>query len=268
MKPQVYRLRAIDQLEISARTAFRRRIASRAATLAIAAASFVPVIFLAGCGDQFVGGKIESKVAECLPDIIGPADSYEVSVTGHAAKMISGKISQMTIHGKGVRLHQDFRVDDLVVEMKGVRFDTGSNQLTGTDETTFQVTLSDKSLTKYIAKRQPDLKQLKITMTRGKATVETRPTVLGVSAGVSLAGNLQLLPANKVNFVPDQISVAGLNMPGMVVDYVTKRINPVMDMSLANFPAEIHHLAVLNGEIRVSGTADLNHGMQVAQQGR
>lgn len=216
---------------------------------------------ITGCGEHLVESKIASGIEDRLPGIIGPAKSYDVSVDGKTTKMLSGKVALISIHGKGVQLQQGLAVDDLVVEMRGVTFDTDTNQLTGTEETTFQGLLSDKVLTRYVAKRQPDLKQLKITMCRGKMTVLTRPSLLGVSAGVSLAGDLRLEHGNKVNFEPDRMSVAGLSMPGMVVDFITKRINPVMDLSLAGFPAQIQSLAVVNGGVQVSGTADLSHGL-------
>jgi hypothetical protein len=232
-------------------------------TSSILIAAVLCAAFLSGCGERLVEAKIASGIEKRLPTIIGPAKSYDVSVEGRTTKMMSGKVSRISIHGSGVQLQPELAVDDLVVEMRGVTFDTDNNQLTGTDETTFQALLSDKVLTSYVAKRQPDLKQLKITMSRGKMTVQTRPGLLGVSAGVSLTGGLELAPGNKVCFVPDRMSVAGLSMPGMVVDFVTKRINPVMDLSLAGFPAQIVDLAVVNGGVRVSGTADLSRGLGV-----
>jgi len=216
---------------------------------------------LAGCGEGFVAGKIESRVERRLPEIIGPADSYKVDVSGRTAAMISGKLSKMIICGKGVTLQRDLKVDDLIVEMRGVRFDTETNELVSVEETTFEAVLSQKSLTRLIAKKRPELKELKVELRDSKATVSTRPSVLGLSAGLSLTGVLHLEPKNKVSFIPDRISVAGLPAPGFAVDYVSERINPIMDLSLAKFPAEITELTVSTGRLTVCGKADLNRGL-------
>ena len=227
---------------------------------------FASVMFLAGCGERLVANKIESRVERRLPSLLGPADSYEVSVSGRTAEMISGRLSELTIHGKNVQLQPDLNVDDLLVEMRGVRFDTDKNRLSSVDETVFEALLSEKCLTRFIAKRQPDLKELRIELKRGKATVRTRPSLLGLSAGIALTGDLEVAAANKISFIPDRMSVAGLPVPEMALNFVSERINPIMDMSLARFPAEIHDLTVMTGRIRVRGTADLSHGLSTIEK--
>ena len=219
------------------------------------------VALLAGCGERLVADKIESRVERRLPDIIGPADSYEVSVSGRTPKMLSGRLSELVIHGRNVQLQPDLNVDDLVVEMRDVEFDTGKNELTGVGETAFSAVISGKCLTRFIVKRQPDLKELKIELRPGKATVRVRPSLLGLSAGVAITGGLEVAPSNKISFIPDKMSVAGLPIPERALNFVSERINPVMDMSLASFPAQITRIAVMAGRIRVEGTADLRRGL-------
>ncbi|MDO8585980.1 MAG: DUF2993 domain-containing protein [Armatimonadota bacterium] len=158
---------------------------------------FTLLALLTGCGERLVANKIESRVERRLPSLLGPADSYKVEVSGRTTKMISGRLSELNIHGRNVRLQPDLNVDDLVIQMRGVRFDTDENRLTGVEETVFEAALSEKCLTRFIAKRQPDLKELKIELKRGKCTVRTRPSLLGLSAGVALTGDLEVAPANK-----------------------------------------------------------------------
>ncbi|MDO8589464.1 MAG: hypothetical protein Q7T82_20775 [Armatimonadota bacterium] len=63
------------------------------------------------------------------------------------------------------------------------------------------------------------------------------------------------------------MSVAGLPVPERALNFVSQRINPIMDMSLARFPAEIRDLTVMTGWIRVRGTADLSHGLSAIGKG-
>ncbi|MDO8683276.1 MAG: DUF2993 domain-containing protein [Armatimonadota bacterium] len=230
--------------------------------------TMIPIIIsaallLAGCGEGYVGRKIEAGVAKRLPDIIGPADSYEVSVSGRTTKMISGRISHMTIHGKGVRPAGDLFVDDLIVDMRDVEFDTDKDRLSEVGETTFEATLLEKSLNQYVSTRQPDLKDLKITLKNGKATVYTKPNIIGsfISASITITGCAELGPRNTVNFVPDKLSVAGISMPEIAIKFVTERINPVMDMSLAKFPATIKSVSIIDRGIKIKGIADLKNGL-------
>jgi hypothetical protein len=227
----------------------------------------VLLVALAGCGDRLVARKIEAGVKAKLPEIIGPADSYEVSVSGRAARMISGKVSEINIIGNGVRLKGETYVDELVVQMRDVVFDTDKNSLREVGGTTFQASLSEKSLNRLACARQPELDGLKITLGNGMATVQARPGLLGLSANVTLTGRMELGPKNSINFVSERMSVAGIQTPGMVRDFIMRRVNPVMVLPTSGFPATLTRLTVMSKQIKVDGTADLVTGMRTAGKG-
>ena len=210
-----------------------------------------------------MSNKIEDGLEERLPSIIGPAESYEVEVSGRALKMIDGRLAKILIHGRNVKL-QGFPVDDLEVEMRGVVFDKEKSQLESAEQTLFTAIVGEKTLVNYIRRNQPDIKDLRLKLANGAMTVQTRPRALGLSAPVSLTGKLRLRPGNKVDMDTDTMSVAGLNVPGRVIDFIMNRVNPVLDLSLGNFPAVITKVTIQPGAIKVEGTADLTHGMQVA----
>jgi len=236
-------------------TAYRGR-----SVIFLIAAAVGLIVLSAGCGERLVARRVESAVEARLPELIGPADSYDVHVSGSTAKMLSGHVRRLVMQGDGVRMRGGLRVDELTVEMLNVRFDIEKNALQGADETRFRARVSESALTRFVSARQPDLKDLRIELDSGAATVRTRPGLWGVSANVAMIGRFELAGANKVDFVFDRMTVAGVSMPDRVKDYVMERINPVMALPTSGFRARLESIEIRRRRLLVDGTADLTNG--------
>ena len=221
-------------------------------------------LLLSGCGKGLITRKIESGIRDRLPGIIGPAESYEVKASGKTTRMMSGQVSRLELRGKGVRPVGDLYVDDLIVRMRNTTFDVGKGELLSVEETTFEATLLEKSVTQYVARSHPELQDLKIEMADGKALVKVKSSILGLGAEAVLAGRLEIASGSKLNFVPDHMSVAGLPVPNALVGVVSRRINPALDLSNLEFPVVLKNVVILRGAVRVEGTADLTSASQTA----
>jgi len=241
----------------------RRRVARAVVVLAVAS---LPLL-LSGCIKESVTRKIESGVRSRLPSMIGPAESYEVKASGQTVKMMSGQVSQLELRGRGVRPLGELYIDDLVVRMRNVKFDVDKSELQSVEESAFEATLLEKSVTQYVAKSHPDLQDLKVEMADGKATVRAKSSLLGISAEMVFTGRLEIASQSKLNFMPDQMSVAGLPMPDALVGLFAERVNPVLDLSTFRFPIALSGVTILPGAVRIEGTADLTHTSKTVNQG-
>jgi len=105
---------------------------------------------LAGCAGDIINSKVENKIKESLPKLIGPAKSYDVEVRGPHSKMIKGHIKKLVIHGKDVWMLPDLCVDKLEVRMADVKADRKKSALKSVGETSFDAVISEKSLNEYI----------------------------------------------------------------------------------------------------------------------
>jgi hypothetical protein len=146
---------------------------------------------VAGCVGDIIDSKVEKKIAESLPDLVGPAKSYDVEVHGSKGKMIKGQIEELIVHGEEVWLTPDLCIDALNVRMKDVVADRKKSELKSVGETTFEATLSEKSLNGYIDKIRTDSPKIKIKLLKGKMMVHGRPKAWIVSANVDVTGSLE-----------------------------------------------------------------------------
>jgi len=57
----------------------------------LAAAAAVAAILSSDCASSLVSGTIERRMKEKLPELLGPADSYELEVSGGTVPMTRGR---------------------------------------------------------------------------------------------------------------------------------------------------------------------------------
>lgn len=218
------------------------------------------IIFSAGCGKSTLTSRIEGGIEARLPEIIGPARSYKVEVSGNTSRMVKGRVAQVRIHGEGVGITDDLTVDELHVTLDDVTFDRRAQSIKSCAATNFKALVYEPTLNDYLRNERPDLDDLRVRLRQNRMLVHVRPTVLRISFGVDLEGDLRIVDSDKVHFKVDRLALAGLKMPGLIAGYVEERINPVQDLSVAGFDAKIKRVRIIPGTLLMEGTADLGSG--------
>lgn len=209
---------------------------------------------LCGCAGKIVSNKAEDKIAEKLPELIGPAKSYDVKLHGSTKQMIRGKVDEIKIHGDDVEVVPDLTINSLDIDMKGVEADTKTSTLKKVRETTFQATVTEDSLNRYLAavrKEKP-----RVELQRGKMVVIVREQLLSLSSDVRLTGRL-VSNHDELNFKVDKLEVAGIKTPNIAARAVEDQINPVMELEFKGFAPELTSTKIETGIITVEGTAQL-----------
>ena len=206
----------------------------------------------AGCTGRLVSHAVENEIEACLPNLIGPAQSYKVEVHGPAGKMLRGRIRQLVVYGKGVWAMPDLCLDALEVRMKDVVADPGSMALESIGEVAFETTILEKSLNEHLAHSRAD--GLRVELLDGRVIALARPKVLGIPTNVRLTGSLAARE-DKLDFLVDRFEVAGINTPSVAAKILEDRINPVISLKLAGFSLELTSAKVMPGAVRITGTA-------------
>lgn len=214
-------------------------------------------ILLNGCGKQLVTSKIEKSIAARLPEVIGPADNYKVEVSGHTKDMLQGEIREIRIYGKNVEVAPILKADELFVVLSDVQADTNTQTIKHVGSANFEAVVREPALNSYLRVAHPDLNELKVTLKKGRMLVHVRPSVIGISFGVNLEGDLFVVKPSTVNYKVDRLALAGLKMPGMVADYIEGKINPVQDLSDNALKINLDSALIEQGAIRMKGTADV-----------
>ncbi len=204
--------------------------------------------------------KIGQSVAAKMPQLIGPADSYTVGVTGGFFGIIRGRIDRLNIHGRGVKMPNGTRVDKLDVVLTGVHFKSDQT-VTKVENTSFDASVTEQNLNDFLRESRPDVPNAKVVIDPKKLTMSASPRVLGIRTPVTLEGTLQITEDTKLNMVLDKVRARGIVVPGFVRGRVMHDINPVMDSTKMGMPAKLKSVTLGKGQLTVTGVADISKAL-------
>jgi hypothetical protein len=221
-------------------------------------AALTGAVWLSGCAGGLVSGTVENRIEERLPEIIGPARSYDVAVDGPTRQIMQGKIRKLVIDGKDVWVLPELYMDRLTIRMQDVVADRETSTIKSVGDVGFEAVISEKSLNEYLARTRSD--SMKVELLDDRMVVLARPTVLRVPVNVRLTGHLVTSGLHLV-FRIDQLQVIGVSAPSVAADMVEDRINPVLDLGQLDFVPRVKSLAMEPGAIKIAGSAVLTGGI-------
>lgn len=227
-------------------------ICSRASALLL-----FPVLLLTGCSSLSPQTVAAHKIADALPQTLGPARHYDVQVDGDTLALTRGRARQVRIQGEDVQVAPGAVLDTLDLTAQDVSFDTQTRRLDHVGAVVFAGTMGQAHLSDYLARCRPDL-----TVTLRQDDVEAR---LPVAAGplhttATVYGNLTPTApgASTLDFAADRARLSFLPVPAFLVNRALDERNPVVDLSNLRIPVALQSADVENGALVLRGTADLD----------
>ena len=228
----------------------------------------VALSLCAGCSHVSPFRSIERSIRAELPQMIGPADRYDVSVSQSGAGLIAGRIPWIEIHGHNVRAIQGLNLDDLTVRLEGVRFSRATRAVREIEQSRFEARVAAGSIVQSIHSRSPGLREVGVGITRGEVQVHAAPTLLGLGVPIEVDGRLVLRGPTAIDFEASRVSVLRLGLPEFAVRRLEARINPLADLATLSFPVRLSAVRVDGDRVVVEGTATLNPAQLQAPGGR
>lgn len=220
------------------------------------------LVVLAGCGGGPVNRGVANAVKAQLPQVVGPADSWDVDVTGNPGTIIRGRVPCVLIHGVNVRMSPQLTMDTLDITAKDIHVDIAKRELKNIDSLTFCGALNQYELDHYMAatasgSKRPD--NLQVKLSDADMSVSFAQKLSFVSIPVQVDGRLNVSTAgdNKIDFIPSAISIAKINLPRELVNYSVKAINPAIDLSTMTFPVHLKSIRVTNRRVVFAGSAEI-----------
>src|SRR5205823_1036938 len=152
--------------------------------------SLIPALCLTGgCSRTSPFRAVERSIREQLPQLIGPADGYDVTVSRSSGSLIAGRIPWVAIHGRNVRAIEGLTLDDLEVRLEAVRFSRATRTVQEIGQTRFVAHLSAASIVNFVHRRSPNLRDVQVTISGGAVRVRTSPSLLGIGVPLEVEGH-------------------------------------------------------------------------------
>ncbi len=215
-------------------------------------------LLLTGCGvGQSPQTIVAHKIADALPQAIGPASRYDVQVSGDALGLARGRARGVRIVGQDVQMTPAVTLDTLTLEARDVVFDTKSRQVQSIGSSMFAASLGQAHLTEYLLHARPELS---VTLGDGDMTATLPVTVGPMHTTVAVRGTLTpTMPgASTLDFVADRGRLGVLPVPAFAVNAALGAVNPVLDLSRVKVPIGVQSADVVGGMLTIRGTAQLN----------
>ncbi len=215
-------------------------------------------LVLAGCGvGQSVQTLVAHKIADALPQAIGPAAHYDVQVSGDALGLARGRARGVIIQGQDVQMTPAVTLDTLTLSARDIVFDAKSRQVQRIGSGTFAASLGQAHLTEYLLQTRPSL-----SVTLGTSDLQaTLPVSVGpLHATVAVRGTLvPTAPgASTLDFVADRARMGVLPVPAFAVNAALEAVNPILDLSRVKVPIGVQSADVVGGMLTIRGAARLD----------
>lgn len=220
----------------------------------------------AGCAHRYADGKASDRVNAILPGYIGPADSYETHVASDSTgALLRGHIRSVHIEGHGVRLQPNLTVAALTLDFGEVMVDPHAGALRSIGSARFVCRISEGDLDRYVRSLRPDIPELSVALPGRSVRVTAKSALIGISAPVSVEGVLTPnLGFTTLNFEPDRAKVSFLPLPGLLLDYLSKRLNPAVDLTNLRVPIRVSRADVHDGMLELTGSVAPDDLMRAA----
>ena len=224
---------------------------------------FLPVALLstfalfAGCNP--VEGLVERGIEAELPEAIGPADRYDVDVTG--LQTSTGEADHVTVLGERVRPEGAPVLDRLDLDLRGVRYDRDAKRIDRVESARATARVLPADLAPFLdAHRNVRGPAVTLRPPDG-ATLRFRPEIggLAVPEGVAVEMTGRLVAEDgRVRFDVAEVRAAGLNLGGAVARRLSEAINPVVDLTDTDVSLRVTGVRVEAGAVIVEATGDLD----------
>ncbi len=215
-------------------------------------------ILLSGC-TRPINRTAESGIRKALPDVLGPAKSYDVHVDSAWERTLQGKLARVTIEGEDVRFQNGLVLDHLSLILKGVEVDTDSHKLRKIRETDFTLTIGEKNLNEFLVDEVIDgetLRKIRLQLLDNTILVKGERVVLGLGVPFEISGSLLIKGPSILELDTAQLRVVGIPFRGRVLQFLRKRIENAVDLSQLSFPMMVNEVRIEAGRLTLTGKAN------------
>jgi hypothetical protein len=212
---------------------------------------------LVGCGRE-INRAAEQKIADSLPDLIGPARKYQVHITNPADRTLRGKVSRVVIDGTDVELSNGLLLDAFHAELKDVDFDTKRKKVNSIKEIRFQATLGEASIDEFLAGETPPgetIRKVRVTFGEGnRVSIAAERVTVGVGVPFTATGPLRILSPTRLELDPTRLVVVGVPIEGVPLRFLKERFEGSLDLGSLPVAPSLTEVRTTPGKLILSGT--------------
>jgi hypothetical protein len=209
----------------------------------------------AGCGRPF--GRVERRIEARLPEVVGPADEYEVQISRSVASTLNGKVRWLEVHGRNVEPAPGMRLERVELRLEGLRLDQNFRQIRAIRRAEVEFDVSEESLNASLDQRSPDLREVDVDFVPRHIRIRVPGPLVDAEGPVEFEGEPVLTTPTTIDWKFSRLVVADYSVRSDVLRKLTEAFNPVVDLSRLKFPVQLTRVQVGERLLTVGGAASL-----------
>ena len=201
--------------------------------------------------------RVEQAIRSGLPEAIGPAAHYDVTVMGARRQDGAGLIEMDRVHVVGLRVRRNGApvLDRVEADLSGVQVDRKQNTLTALAGADVRISVRATDIAAFLQERGV-LEAVKVTFHESDViTITAHPVVAGYSlpggARVLLRGYL-IPEASQLRLNITDLRAAGFPVGTIPTQIVERLINPLVDLSALPVPTEVTSARVVGDSVIIT----------------
>ena len=199
---------------------------------------------LSGCSPaNLVAQGIERE----LPKYIGPADHYDVQITG--LDLSDNSAESVLAIGERVRPEGAPVIDQLMLRLEGVQYDKAADKLSQVGSARLNAIIKTADLVTFLEAYRNVRSANVVLRSPNSATLSIRPQLgdFALPAGITVEVSGQLVgQGTQLTFEVNKVTAAGIDVSSMTASRLSDLINPLAD--LRGLPIEVNIT-----DVRVAG---------------
>ncbi len=201
-------------------------------------------IALSGCSPaNLVAQGIERE----LPKYVGPADHYDVQITG--LDLSNNSAESVLAIGERVRPEGAPVIDQLMLRLEGVQYDKATDKLSQVGSARLNAIIKTADLVSFLEAYRNVRSAQVVLRSPNSATLSIRPQLgdFALPAGITVEVTGQLIgQGTQLTFEVNKVTAAGIDVSSMTASRLSDLINPLAD--LQGLPIEVNIT-----DVRVAG---------------
>lgn len=190
---------------------------------------------LSGCG--MGESQLEASLEQELVAVIGPADRYDVDVSGlypvvSGLSVAGGTAERITAVGHNVRPEGAPALERVDVVVSDVVYDGGTKSVTSVGDASMKIRVDEQAAREFLEAR-PELENVVLALVppdRVRIQSVVRSGDLKLPGAITVDGKFRAEGAQLLLDI-QEVSGAGLLLGGFLTDLISSALNPIIDLS-------------------------------------
>ncbi|MEO5845898.1 MAG: LmeA family phospholipid-binding protein [Caldimonas sp.] len=203
----------------------------------------------------YLDQRAEAALREALARVVGPAESYDVRVSG--ASLDGSRFERVRFVGRRTARANAPVIDRLELDLQGVVVDRSEKRLTAVAATRAELHLRGGDLAEYLRKSAWIADPSVVFSAPDRVAIAGAPRLGGIALEIGTGAEFQgrlFASGSQLRLAVDRVRIGSADAAPFLRAVIERAINPLVDVAAYPLPARIDAVEAGDGELRIAAS--------------